>query len=325
MPLLNICSTTPDRQTFSIAAIFLPGETEANYRWALQQLVSVATQEGIQMPRITVTDREIALIKAIAAIFGTNTTNFLCRWHVNKNVLAKTKPFFPKATRNANNQVIRAPQFTEFLNAWNSLVTASNEASFNELYSRFCNSPRHPKKAKDYCIKTWLPWKGSFVSYLVDQHRHFGHTTTSAVEGLHASMKKFLWSSTGDLTNYNKQHKITTFTLQLIYIGIREKVASYALVLLTQRHKGIMENGTFKNPGGYCDDRQPCGPKSSFGLPCQHDIYHHLRTREAFELTDFDEFWHVRRDAPDSTAPLEPLTVRGKGRPRGLLAVERAV
>lgn len=42
---------------------------------------------------------------------------FLCRWHINTNVVSMTKDFFSKAKREADGTVIRNAKFSDFLKA----------------------------------------------------------------------------------------------------------------------------------------------------------------------------------------------------------------
>ena len=51
------------------------------------------TSQKIKQPLSIVTDRELALMKAIDILFP-QSSHILCRWHVNMNVLAKCKKFF---------------------------------------------------------------------------------------------------------------------------------------------------------------------------------------------------------------------------------------
>ncbi|KAG5966316.1 hypothetical protein E4U56_001343 [Claviceps arundinis] len=51
-----------------------------------------------------------------------------------------------------------------------------------------------------YCLKTWIqPWAEHFATTFIDQHRHFGLTTTSSAESMHANIKRHISGSTGDL------------------------------------------------------------------------------------------------------------------------------
>ena len=47
------------------------------------------------LPNVIILDRELSLMNAIATIFP-QATSLLCRWHINKNVLAKCKKLFEK-------------------------------------------------------------------------------------------------------------------------------------------------------------------------------------------------------------------------------------
>ncbi|KAM4061866.1 MULE transposase [Hirsutella rhossiliensis] len=124
MPLLNICGTTSERKTFSIASIFLSGEDESRYRWALATLLALLAKENIRLPRVILTDRDLALMNAIVSFKELEgVVHILCRWHVNKNVLAKCKQHFPKAVRDAQGRVVREPTFQAFLDEWQALST----------------------------------------------------------------------------------------------------------------------------------------------------------------------------------------------------------
>src|SRR4030081_3289999 len=77
-----------------VGLAFIRQEREADYNWALKFLRGLMAKESIQEPLSIVTDREIALIKALRTHFP-SSRHLLCRWHVNMNVLAKTRKFFP--------------------------------------------------------------------------------------------------------------------------------------------------------------------------------------------------------------------------------------
>ena len=65
MPLLNICAVTGDKQTIQIALVFLNGEKEEDYEWAMLMFRELIDAHTIQEPFSIVTDRELALIKCI--------------------------------------------------------------------------------------------------------------------------------------------------------------------------------------------------------------------------------------------------------------------
>ena len=94
MALLNICAITGANKVVQVGLVFLRRETEADYDWALDYMRDIMVQNSIEEPVSIVTDRELALIKSLNTWFP-SSQHLLCRWHVNMNVLAKTKQYFP--------------------------------------------------------------------------------------------------------------------------------------------------------------------------------------------------------------------------------------
>ncbi|KAM4055563.1 MULE transposase [Hirsutella rhossiliensis] len=342
MPLFNACGATPNRKTFQIFAVFMSGETKEDYDWALSQFERLLCDNSIdQRPRVTITDRDLALIKAL----NTNRLfhplpHILCRWHINKNVLAKTKRHFPPGLRNADGRVMRAPEFTAFIKDWNSLVRSPTKEEFKENLQKL-QGGRHPAAAVTYATNTWIvPWKEKFVVCFIDQHRHFGHTTTSIIESLHATMKRTVWSSTGDLStvfrglhrfwvdqeasvataDINATGKVPTATFQRLYELIREHVTPSAMKLMLKEQRSL-DKDLSKSPPGPCH----CSLFTAYGIPCRHVIHTTLCIKGCIELEEIDPYWRQARrrlDVDDHEqgsqviAPYEPLTKKSKGRPR---------
>lgn len=118
MPLLNICGISQQQQPFQIAAVFLDGEKEEQFAWASRCLTDYLSHQQLPQPRVIVTDRDLALINALKAHdMLKSVPRLLCRWHIDMNILAKTKAFFPKATRNPDGTIERHPSFAAFLQA----------------------------------------------------------------------------------------------------------------------------------------------------------------------------------------------------------------
>ena len=134
------------------------------------------------------------------ALFG-RIPHLLCSWHVNMNVLAKTKKHFPPGIK--QDQLIeRHPDFEKFLQDWNNLIASPYIDSFDKNLHSFQDLHRHPTPAIRYALYTWItPWKEKIVAYWVDQAQHFCHRTTSTVESSHASIKASITSYAGELKN----------------------------------------------------------------------------------------------------------------------------
>ncbi|KJZ68384.1 hypothetical protein HIM_12222 [Hirsutella minnesotensis 3608] len=165
-------------------------------------------------------------------------------------------------------------------------------------------------------------------------------------------MKTFLWSSTGDLNSVFQRlrsfwshqaaevtskhqaagHKVATSTFHPIFAKIRYNLARWALQQVGAEFRAIPVSLTEKTkpPPGRCDRQLPCAFKATLGLPCRHDIFTKLKTCNSFgsipfEMNEVDEFWHQQGPRPRADeAPLEPLLVRGKGRPKGSIGLEKS-
>ncbi|KAI0993638.1 hypothetical protein K3495_g14546 [Podosphaera aphanis] len=89
-------------------------------------------ENEIPSPKCFVTDRELALLNTLDELFP-SSDHILCRWHVNKNVVAKTKRLF-KDQEN----------FDKFYDAWNAEVDSE---SFEIYNSNVSNLQKHKLSA----------------------------------------------------------------------------------------------------------------------------------------------------------------------------------
>ncbi len=128
MPLLDILGSTGLGTTFYAAFVFLSGESEEDYEGALKILHIVMEKKDIRVPGVVVTDRDAGLMKAITTIFP-DTTNLLCLWHINKNVLmhGQEHKVFEVDTKKE----------TEFMSLWNQLVGSPTHNEYNIRLSAF--------------------------------------------------------------------------------------------------------------------------------------------------------------------------------------------
>jgi MULE transposase-like protein len=118
MPLLSICGISPLSKSFQVAAVLLEGEKEEQFTWALEALTQYYREAGVPSPKVILTDRDLGLMNALAACqISRDIPHLLCGWHVNMNILAKTKRYFPKATRQPDGQILRHQDFHDFLKA----------------------------------------------------------------------------------------------------------------------------------------------------------------------------------------------------------------
>lgn len=343
MPLLNICGITGNNMVVQIGMAFLSGEAERDYQWAIAQLKSVMTENMIEEPVSIVTDRELALIKCLDSQF-VSSRHILCQWHVNMNVLAKTKKYFPGPIKGTDGIWTRHPRFQAFLCSWNSLLASTTKQAFDDQLEEM--RVRYPLQAMSYCESTWLLWKEKLVTYWIDQSHHFGVTVTSPIEGCHATLKLYLQRGHADLRGVflkmklfwvAQQQNITTAIAQQqikpkhsvnipLLAAILPFVHGYALSKLVKEHSKLPIQGP---PLQGCT----CTIQQALGLPCFHTIYQRKRENGVILLSDIHPHWYYNR--PERSTLLQPITlpplpilnpvyVKGKGRPKGALGGSRA-
>ena len=87
MPLFEIVGCTSTKMTYSVGFAFLHFELEDNFAWALTMLKGLLYSKD-NMPKVIVTDRDGALMKAVGTVFP-KTYTMLCYFHIGKNVRSK--------------------------------------------------------------------------------------------------------------------------------------------------------------------------------------------------------------------------------------------
>ena len=149
MPLLNLCGATGNNLTPQFALAFLSGEKEDDYTWVLSQFKQLLAQESVPDPKVFVTDRELALMRTIDKQFNCSD-HILCRWHINMNVVAKTKKHF--RTKES---------FQKWYGAWIAVVDSADEEQYTKNIETLRASG--PAVAFSYIDKTWLLWREKIV------------------------------------------------------------------------------------------------------------------------------------------------------------------
>jgi histone-lysine N-methyltransferase SETD2 len=193
MPLLDILGSTGLGTTFYAGFVFLPSETEEDYKEALKMFSDILKKRRIKHPGVIVTDRDKGLMKAIEYTLPA-TKNILCLWHINKNILAHEQQC----------QVFKAKTEEEegFLKLWNQLVASPSIEIYGSRLSALRIAYQQYPKFLQYIEKTWLTdYKERFVQCWANRYLHFGHRQTSRAEGAHSVIKRYLQVSTGDLNS----------------------------------------------------------------------------------------------------------------------------
>lgn len=103
--------------------------------------------------------------------FFVEPTNLLCVWHIEKNVMVKTKWVFQTND-----------SFRVFIKQWKRIMYSVDEHSNTEEMERL-----------------ELNGKIDAVDYIKKGCMHFGNAATTKVEGMHSSLKSWLRVSSVDL------------------------------------------------------------------------------------------------------------------------------
>ena len=117
LPLLEIVGLTSTNKTFCIAFAFIQNEMTDNFQWVLGCLRQ--TLDGYMLPRVIVTDRDLALMRACLEVFP-DATRLLCRYHIFENIRKKCRQSFPTHQEWGRftarwNRVINSPTETEYV------------------------------------------------------------------------------------------------------------------------------------------------------------------------------------------------------------------
>jgi hypothetical protein len=108
-PLLNIISVNGNNTTIHLGVILLPGQSELDFVWAMEQLSEVFRSKRIlSQIRLFVVDRDRACINAIKRVFPTKTI-LICKWHVNKAVQTFCNGIYPNVSCIRSKRTISLP------------------------------------------------------------------------------------------------------------------------------------------------------------------------------------------------------------------------
>ena len=321
MPLLDIIGIDGSNRSFCIAFAFLRGEHTDDYVWALERLKSLYEVGQVQLPSVILTDCAEACMNAVDICFP-DSISLLCLWHANKAVLTNCRPTFILPKLGLDLLDDNEEKWQAFFSHWHSIIQSTDQATFTQRVQELEEGylPTYVNEIA-YLKSTWLdPYKQKLVKAWVDQHRHFGTTVTSAVEGIHNMLKGYLGTSTLDLfdawssihralvhqlaelrSNQAKQQIRTPIELsKSLYNGVQAWVSHYALRKVEEQRKRLLNT---QEPLPACTGLFT----RTQGLPCAHTIQTAMEQNQPLRLDQFDQHWHLDR-LGKPTLLLEPLS-----------------
>ncbi|KAG6941553.1 hypothetical protein JG688_00018603 [Phytophthora aleatoria] len=316
LPLLNVIILTGMNKILPLAQVWLPGEAEPDFDWALSKVKEFLEENTVPLPRMVVTDRDLACTNATEVVFP-DAGKLLCRWHIERNVNAAAikKIGLGKDTLAAK----------VFMAMYRHTVDSESETEFNARRADLLEASSEMAK---YLDQEWWPHKEKIVKCWTARYCHFGCHDTSTVEGTHATMKRWLDNSKGDLLNVFERRlpwwmenasrislqaaKEATFIPTLFrekpqYEDVVRIISVYVLEqteILWAQALNIVVNGL---------DRSTCSGtyRRIHGRPSLHDLMSLIDSdgQLKLEARHFDKHWWLPPPQSGETSELLPTTL----------------
>jgi len=162
MPLLDIVGVTATGKTFFVGFGFVQNEQEPSLTFILNNLRDIYRKLNLADPRTFLVDKDHALINSVKTIFP-DTDIMLCLWHVNKNILAKSRAFFRRdilLTHAPDDplflQLVKEKQ-ASFMSRWWAVVSARTEQEMTRAWTQFRHEYTRPYEALvSYINDEWM-------------------------------------------------------------------------------------------------------------------------------------------------------------------------
>ena len=200
--LCIIIDVTSLNTIFYVAFCFLSKEKTNDYEWMLQQLREVCEKINVSDSNVIVIDNEKSLKTAISKVFS-SIRQFLCLWHLNKNVFSNCKIWFDENEK-----------WKKFFTVWQKIIYANTEAASNENWNVIRLKHVDDFLSMNYFENLLRSHREKFLKCFTNHVLHFDNTATYKSESDHAKLKRelrvftdkaiFLYYSLQILTWYQK-------------------------------------------------------------------------------------------------------------------------
>ncbi|XP_052179871.1 uncharacterized protein LOC127793130 [Diospyros lotus] len=189
--------------------------------------------------------------------------------------------------------------------SWNLVVFASTEDEYERRLYELTLEYYAYEGALNYLRNTWLnDYKEKFVAAWTNRIMHFGNVTTNRAESAHAKLKRHLGSSQGDLES---SWTIINSLIELQHVEIK---GSFEKSLMLVQHN--FKPAIFRELRGVISrsalnmvlmqsqlaykigiDKVSCGCviRSTYGLPCAHEIAEFMVQGRPIPLSTVHPHW----------------------------------
>ncbi|GAB2303703.1 hypothetical protein Dimus_038799 [Dionaea muscipula] len=306
LPLLEVVGVVPMGQNFHVAFAFIKNEKKDSFVWALQKLKTLfGTPAG---PGVIVTDRDLVLMNAVQEVFP-DSSHLLCRRHIAKDAEKKLV------------DLTKSKEYSKvFGHRWKKVVDSLTDDQFQTNLAQLEHTWKNLSALLTYLRMTWLePHKERFVVAWTKYVLHFGAQTTNRVESAHSQLNRWLGTSTDSFhTMFPQIHELVELQLNQIkaemerqrtvdlhatvfqlFRRLKGRVSHRAIQLMDEEWQSRYELGT-------CADDCGCMLRTSFGLPCTHEMVQLTTNCMAIDPLDVHVYWrilHMVGDVPQDETP----------------------
>lgn len=138
MPFLEAVGMTSNNRTFFLCGCFMTKEATADYTWAVTKMKEFCFIDA--SPDVIATDNERALILAINQVLP-ETQTLLCRWRIEKNLLAKLSTMVAGLSEARRTHILRV---------WTNAVHNSyTEEQWDLNFTAFADLPEFEMRDED--------------------------------------------------------------------------------------------------------------------------------------------------------------------------------
>ncbi|CAG8768418.1 23976_t:CDS:2 [Cetraspora pellucida] len=212
---------------------------------------------GIEKPKVIVTDRELALMHALEHTFP-DSKNLLCIWHIEKNILTKCKSHF-----------CTEEEWVAFLQCWTSIVKSKTDNDFYTQWTELCTTETSRVEGAHAILKRYLQVSVGNL-HLVYQK------ISLLLENQHNEIKELV----------EKNKTCVPYTQSIPFYA--RLVTNISLYTLKKIYKQFIKasNATHDN------SLEPCTGtfNASMGLPCAHLIQKRLANNQLLDLSDIYQY-----------------------------------
>lgn len=311
MPLLHLLGVTATNDHFSAAWVVMSDELESSYHWALEQFHAYVCAPIDRTPNIFGSDNETALKNAAHAVWP-QTPQYLCYWHVQKNVLTALQKYF----RRVNGHTEMTPSDIKLRDGFQAAVDkmnwATNEEEYERLWGVLQQKYRPYSGLVRYICENQYPQRKEVARAWTSKLQHYGNTTTSKLESSHRTLKGYLLNSRGDLfwmvnafqnciDNWIEEYK---GKLSRIYDRPKPRADAKSIDCCHDNLNKHVTNFAMEQFAKQLALAQSADMKPEcsgafiaiYGIPCCHEIKKVIDTNLQFTANDFDPHWLWERD-----------------------------